>query len=205
MAAPLRRVRQHRAHRRGIGVVHRAAPAHLALALGALLGEDVPLVGAAALDAAARAHLEALRGAPLGFHLRHTSLSFRMTPGGPRLCRDASTATAITCNPALYFIKRALLQPSPPVPLACPVCPSSASPPSPLAAADLSSSVPAPSPSAGPRAGGTARLHRRRRGPCAPVRAIARRTPCAPSRGRGSEASPSPCRPRPGTGSACRA
>src|SRR6185503_14030415 len=82
----LGRVRQHRTHRRRVGRVDRAAPAHLALPFGGLLGEDVALVRAAALDAAGTADLEALRRAPFGLHLRHTSLSFRMTPGGPRRC-----------------------------------------------------------------------------------------------------------------------
>src|SRR5687768_14492857 len=205
MAAPLCRVRQHGAHRCRVGRVHGAAPAHLTLALGGLLGKDVALVGAAALDAAARAHFEALRRAPFGFHLRHTSLSFHMTPGGPCLCKDASTATAITCNPALYLIKRVLLQPSGPGLLPSPACPSWASPPSPSAAAGPSSSAPAPSPSGGLRASGTAPPRRPHRGPCAPARAAARRTPCAPSPGRGSAASLSPCRLRRGTESACRA
>src|SRR5574339_568042 len=71
MARSLRRVRQHGTDRRRVGVVHPAAAAHLALPLGGLLGQDVALVCAGALDAAAAAHLEALRGAALGFHLRH--------------------------------------------------------------------------------------------------------------------------------------
>src|SRR5438477_3842410 len=74
MARSLRRVRQHRADGRRVGLVHPAAAAHLALPLGALLGQDVALVGAGALDAAAAAHLEALGGAALGFHFRHDYL-----------------------------------------------------------------------------------------------------------------------------------
>src|SRR5690606_29792269 len=54
--ALLRRIRQHGTDRRRVGVVHRARAPQLALALGALLGEDVPPVRAGALDAAAAAH-----------------------------------------------------------------------------------------------------------------------------------------------------
>src|SRR5919201_5986127 len=72
MARSSARVRQHRADRRRIGLIDAAAPAHLALALRGFLREDVALVGARALDAAAAAHAEALRGAALGLHLRHT-------------------------------------------------------------------------------------------------------------------------------------
>jgi hypothetical protein len=52
-------------------MVDRAPAPHLALALGGLLGKDVALVGAGALDRAAGAHLEALGGAALGLHLWH--------------------------------------------------------------------------------------------------------------------------------------
>src|ERR1051325_912273 len=86
MARSLRRVRQHGTDRRPVGVVDPGTAPHVAFALGGLLGEDVALVGAGALDRAAAAHLEALGGAPLGFHLGHdfpTSL-FSLTPGGPR-------------------------------------------------------------------------------------------------------------------------
>src|SRR6478752_285924 len=58
MARSLGRVRQHGTDRRRVGVVHSAAAAHLALPLGALLGQDVALVGAGALDAATAAHAE---------------------------------------------------------------------------------------------------------------------------------------------------
>src|SRR6185369_997320 len=71
MARPSARVRQHAADRRRVGVVHGAAPAHLALPLRALLGQDVALVGAAALDAAAATDAETLRRAPLALHLGH--------------------------------------------------------------------------------------------------------------------------------------
>src|SRR3954471_9201647 len=85
MARSLRRVRQHAAHCLQVGEVHRAALAHLALPLGRLLGEDVALVGAAPLDAAARADGEALRSAPFRLHLGHdySLLCFSLTPGGP--------------------------------------------------------------------------------------------------------------------------
>src|SRR5574339_238810 len=71
MARSLRRVRQHGTDRRRVGVVDPAAAADLALPLGGLLGQDVALVGSGALDRAAAAHAEALRGAPLGLHLGH--------------------------------------------------------------------------------------------------------------------------------------
>src|SRR5689334_24570549 len=71
MARSSARVRQHVADRRRVGVVHGAAPAHLALPLGALLGQDVALVGAAALDAATATNAETLSGAPLALHLGH--------------------------------------------------------------------------------------------------------------------------------------
>src|SRR5438132_9562445 len=74
MARSLRRVRQHRADGSRVGLVDPAAAAHLALPLGALLGQDVALVRAGALDAAAAAHPETLRRAPLGLHLRHKNL-----------------------------------------------------------------------------------------------------------------------------------
>src|SRR3954471_8014462 len=79
------RVRQHAADRGHVGLVHAAPAPHLALPLGRLLGEDVALVGAGALDAAAGARPEALRRAPLGLHLRHTCscFCFSLTPGGP--------------------------------------------------------------------------------------------------------------------------
>src|SRR5205085_9685227 len=84
MPRSLRRVRQDVADRCRIGVVHRAAAAHLALPLGGLLGKDVALVGACALDAAAAAHLEARGGAALGLHLGHCiAPRFSLTPGGP--------------------------------------------------------------------------------------------------------------------------
>src|SRR5580765_4799556 len=76
MARSLRRVRQHGTDRRRVGGVHAAAAAHVALPLGALLGEDMALVRAGPLDAAAAAHPEALGGAALGLHLRHSSAPF---------------------------------------------------------------------------------------------------------------------------------
>src|SRR5262249_3065044 len=69
--ALLARVRQHVADRRRVSVIDRARAAQLALGLRALLGQDVAPIGAAALDAAAAAHPEALRSAPLGLHLGH--------------------------------------------------------------------------------------------------------------------------------------
>src|SRR5581483_11466752 len=81
--ALLRRVRQHGADRRRVGLIDMAHLAHVALTLGALLRQDMALVGARALDAAAAAHLEALGGAALGLHLRHsTAPRFSLTPGG---------------------------------------------------------------------------------------------------------------------------
>src|SRR5574341_996125 len=98
--ALLIRVLQHRADRCLVGLVGFGAAAQVALTLGALLRKDVAHVRRRALDPAARADAEALRGAPLGLHLRHDertpSLSSSLTPGGPRLREDASTATAIT-------------------------------------------------------------------------------------------------------------
>src|SRR6185503_18779089 len=85
MARPSARVRQHAADRRRVGVVHGAAPAHLALPLRALLGEDVALVGAAALDAAAAADAETLRRAPLALHLGHMP-SFVFLDDAGRFC-----------------------------------------------------------------------------------------------------------------------
>src|SRR6185436_7217663 len=71
MARSLRRVRQHGTNRRHVGVVDSGPAPHVALPLGGLLGEDVALVGAGALDRAAAADLEPLGGAALGLHLRH--------------------------------------------------------------------------------------------------------------------------------------
>src|SRR5947207_10067612 len=76
MALSSARVRQHAADRCRVGVVHRAAPAHLALPLGALLGEDMALVRAAALDAAAAAHLEALDRKSTRLNSSHTVISY---------------------------------------------------------------------------------------------------------------------------------
>src|SRR5688572_1440368 len=82
--ALLRRVRQHRADGGRVGAVHGAPATQLALRLGALLGQDVALERAAALDAAAAAHAETLRRAPLRFHLGHCcSLLFSYDAGRP--------------------------------------------------------------------------------------------------------------------------
>src|SRR5262245_61457174 len=74
-------------------------------------------------------------------------LSFRMTPGGPRLCGDASKATAITCVSRRATLEQALLQPWP--------VPSASPEPAPRAFPSLaerpSSWARAPSPSAFPR------------------------------------------------------
>src|SRR6185503_3879793 len=69
--ALLTRVRQDRQDLPLVRLVDLGAAAQMALTLGALLGEDVAHVGLRALDPAARAHAETLRGAALGFHLRH--------------------------------------------------------------------------------------------------------------------------------------
>src|SRR5689334_11675094 len=112
MARSLRRVRQHRADRGCVGLVDGAAPAHLALSLRALLREDVALVGARALDAAAAAHVEALRGAALGLHLRHNdaSFSFSLTPGGPRLHGDASNSHGHHLSPMAAYAAAGLAE-----------------------------------------------------------------------------------------------
>src|SRR6185295_2064796 len=98
MARSSVRVRQHGPHGCRIGVVDRAAAAHVALPLGALLGQDVALVGAAALDAAAAADAETLHRAPLGLHLGHMpSFIFSYDAGRSPHRGDAFKATAITC------------------------------------------------------------------------------------------------------------
>src|SRR5437762_329933 len=77
------RVRQHRAHRALVGRMDFGGAAQLADALLRLLGEDVALERLRALDASARAHLEALGSAFLRLHLGHDCSCFSLTPGGP--------------------------------------------------------------------------------------------------------------------------
>src|SRR3954469_22525005 len=106
MAGSLR-VGQHRTDGARIRRIDGALAPQLALPLGALLREDVAHVGAAALDAAAAAHLEPLGGAALGFHLRHDFPSLFSYDAG-RSCSCAFfkavwtlEASAITCVPRL--------------------------------------------------------------------------------------------------------
>jgi len=67
-------VGQHVADASEIGLVHHPAQVQLALALAGLLGEDVTLMGAAALEGATAGLLEALGSAPVGLDLGHLAL-----------------------------------------------------------------------------------------------------------------------------------
>src|SRR5258708_18405955 len=92
-------VRKHASHRGFIGRMDRDRTAQVALALGALLGQQVALERLTALDRSAGANREALGGAPLGFHFRHCGTSFflprcRWAPG---TC--AATSMAFTTCP----------------------------------------------------------------------------------------------------------
>src|SRR5688572_32836390 len=98
MARSLRRVRQHRLHLPLVAVVDLGGAAQLALPLGALLGEDVAHERLRALDAAARAHGEALRGASLGFHLWHDLPFSLFSYDAGRLAARALDAAAVTCQ-----------------------------------------------------------------------------------------------------------
>ena len=51
--------------------MHQGAVRQVALALGALLGQNVTLEGVLALDFAGARKLESLAGSGLGFHFRH--------------------------------------------------------------------------------------------------------------------------------------
>src|SRR5690606_21651161 len=64
-------VRQHGLDGIDVRVVHAHRPAQLALVLGGLLGEDVPLERLAPLHAAGGAYAKALRSAFLRLHLGH--------------------------------------------------------------------------------------------------------------------------------------
>lgn len=60
-----------------IGLVDKASVGKVALLLGLLLGEDVPLIGVLSLDFASAGEGEPLLGAGIRFHFRHFGLSFR--------------------------------------------------------------------------------------------------------------------------------
>src|SRR3954471_16288307 len=68
--------RQHLRHVTHVRVMDAGRAAQVALVLGRLLRQDVALERLAALDGAARADPEPLRGALLGLHLRHDFSSF---------------------------------------------------------------------------------------------------------------------------------
>jgi hypothetical protein len=64
-------VGQQRAQTRDVGFMHHFRVAQVALTLGALLGEDVVFERLRVLVTAGGSFLEALRGATIGFQLRH--------------------------------------------------------------------------------------------------------------------------------------
>src|SRR5690606_14552219 len=76
-----RSVRQHRAYGALVGIVHHGRAAQLALALGALLGEDMAHVRGTALERAAAQLLESLGRAALALHLRHGDSCFSLASG----------------------------------------------------------------------------------------------------------------------------
>ena len=57
-----------------VGLINKTSVGEVALLLGLLLGEDVPLVGMLSLDLASAGEGEPLLSARVGFHFRHFDL-----------------------------------------------------------------------------------------------------------------------------------
>lgn len=58
-----------------VGLINKTSVGEVALLLGLLLGEDVPLVGMLSLDLASAGEGEPLLGAGVGLHFRHFNLA----------------------------------------------------------------------------------------------------------------------------------
>src|SRR5688572_18830922 len=96
-------MRQHLLEALGLGRGHQRGLAQLALPLRRLLGEDVLLVRLAAHELARAGSLEALRGAAVGFHLRHQETPCSLPASAPAVSTGSATTSSCAALRSAFF------------------------------------------------------------------------------------------------------